>query len=127
MRIDYTAAFAKYNARFETSVGNKPVGSYAKFDRYMIKRLDREEFQRRLDTYVQLHAACKRMLDGGSTISDALVHDFEEAAAWVAVEAPDIYAMFRGEIGDPREAAPVASEAEEPVEDDESDPTDPGY
>ena len=64
------------------------------------------EFAPRLDTYVQLHAACKRMLDGGSTISDALVHDFDEAAAWVAVQAPDVYAMFNGEMGDPEEAAP---------------------
>jgi hypothetical protein len=107
VKIDYAAAFDKYNARFEAAVGDKPVGSYAKFHKHMIKRLDRDEFRERLDTYVQLHAACKRMLDGGSTISDALVHDFEEAAAWVAVEAPDIYAMFRGEIGDPRDAAPV--------------------
>ncbi len=106
MKIDYEAAFDKYNERFETVLGEKPVGSYGKYGKYMIKRLDRIEFDGRLDTYVQLHAACKRMLDGGATISDALVHDFEEAAAWVAVQAPDVYAMFRGEIGDPREAAP---------------------
>ena len=107
VKIDYIAAFEKYNARYEKSLGPKPVGSYSKFGRHMVKRLERPEFDERLDTYVQLHAACKRMLDGGSTISDALVHDFEEAASWVAVEAPDVYAMFRGEIGDPREAAPV--------------------
>ena len=29
----------------------------------MIKRLEREEFEKRLDTYVQLHGACKRMLE----------------------------------------------------------------
>ncbi|HJL14552.1 MAG TPA: hypothetical protein RMH99_02780 [Sandaracinaceae bacterium LLY-WYZ-13_1] len=116
MKIDYVAAFEKYNTRFDRALGEKPVGTYAKFNKHMIKRLDREEFRERLDTYVQLHAACKRMLDGGSTISDALVHDFEEAAAWVAVEAPDIYAMFKGEIGDPREAAPIEGD----------DATDPG-
>ncbi|MBX3272962.1 MAG: hypothetical protein KF729_22055 [Sandaracinaceae bacterium] len=106
MKIDYEAAFEKYNDRYEQALGPKPVGTYAKFGKFMVKRLDREEFDERLDTYVQLHAACKRMLDGGSTISDALVHDFDEAAAWVAVQAPDVYAMFRGEMGDPEEAAP---------------------
>ena len=110
MKIDYAAAFVKYNERYEKSLGDKPVGTYAKFGKFMVKRLDRHEFDERLDTYVQLHAACKRMLDGGSTISDALVHDFDEAAAWVAVEAPDVYAMFRGEIGDPQEAAPLTAE-----------------
>ena len=107
MKIDYKAAFEKYNARFTKALGDKPIGAYVKFNKHMIKRLERGEFDERLDTYVQLHSACKRMLDGGSTISDALVHDFEEAAAWVAVEAPDIYSMFRGEIGDSREAAPT--------------------
>lgn len=110
MKIDYATAFEKYNQRFTKAVGDKPPGAYAKFGRHMIKRLDRAEFERRLDTYVQLHAACKRMLDGGSTISDALVHEFEEAAAWVAVQAPDLYSMFQGEIGDPREAAPMQRE-----------------
>ncbi len=106
MNIDYDAAFDKYNTRYEEHLGAKPIGAYAKFNKHMIKRLDREEFDGHLDKYVQLHGACKRMLDGGSTISDALVHDFEEAAAWVAVQAPDLYSMFRGEIGDPKEAAP---------------------
>lgn len=111
MKIDYATAFEKYVQRFTKAVGDKPEGSYAKFGRHMIKRLGRAEFDQRLDTYVQLHAACKRMLDGGSTISDALVHEFEEAAAWVAVQPPDLYAMFRGEIGDPSEAAPVQRES----------------
>lgn len=106
MKIDYETAFSKYDDRFDKALGEKAVGAYGKFGKYMIKRLERTEFESRLDTYVQLHAACKRMLEGGATISDALVHDFEEAAAWVAVQAPDLYAMFRGEIGDPRDAAP---------------------
>ena len=108
MKIDYATAFEKYNARFEKVLGPKPVGAYAKFGRHMVKRMDRAEFEQRLDAYVQMHGACKRMLDGGSTISDALVLEFEEAAAWVAVQAPDLYSMFRGEMGDPREAAPAA-------------------
>jgi hypothetical protein len=106
-RIDYVTAFEKYNTRFDRAFGPKMPGSYAKFGRTMIKRLLREEFDARLNTYVSLHAACKRMLDGGSTISDALVHEFEEAAAWVAVQAPDVYSMFKGEMGDMRDAAPI--------------------
>lgn len=108
MRIDYGTAWDKYNARFDKAFGPKAEGSYAKFGRTMIKRLGRAEFEQRLNVYVQLHTACKRMLDGGSTISDALVQEFEEAAAWVAVQAPDVYSMFKGEIGDVRQAAPLA-------------------
>ena len=110
MNIDYVTAFTKYNDRFVAALGEKPSGSYGKFGKHMIKRLERAEFDEKLDEYVKLHSACKRMLDGGSTISDALVHDFDEAAAWVAVQAPDVYAMFRGEMGDPKEAAPPKEE-----------------
>jgi hypothetical protein len=104
--IDYETAFAKYNARFVEACGDKPVGAYAKYDRSMVQRLERIEFDRRLDKYVQLHGACKRMIDAGSTISDALVMELREAAAWVVVRAPDVYGMFRGELGNTQEAAP---------------------
>jgi hypothetical protein len=77
-----------------------------KFGKHMVMRLDVREFKHRLDEYVRLHKACKRMLDQGTTISDALVLDFTEAAAGVAVEVPDVHAMFRGEMGDLNIAAP---------------------
>ncbi|MFO0681391.1 MAG: hypothetical protein U0234_05035 [Sandaracinus sp.] len=104
--IDYEAAFQLYRARFAERFGERAEGAFVKFGKHMIKRLPRSEFDRRLDTYVRLHKACKKMLDSGSTISDALVLDFDESAAWIAVEAPNVHAMFRGEMGDPRRAAP---------------------
>ncbi|MCC6875342.1 MAG: hypothetical protein IT378_13635 [Sandaracinaceae bacterium] len=105
--IDYDIAFEKYNARFEQTHGDKPIGAYTKFGKHMVQRLSREDFEGKLDIYVRLHGACKRMLDGGTTISDALVHEFDEAAAWVCVQAPDVYSMFRGEMGTTNEAAPT--------------------
>ncbi|MGF1466333.1 MAG: hypothetical protein ACFCGT_09375 [Sandaracinaceae bacterium] len=106
MEIDYEAAFARYEARCAEALGDAKVGAYAKLGRTLVQRLSEDEFPARLDRYVELHEACREMIESGATISDALVHDFEEAAAWVAVEAPDIYAMFRGEIGTVEEAAP---------------------
>jgi len=104
--IDYDAAFVMYTQRFHERFGDRAEGAFVKFGKHMIKHLARPEFERRLDTYVRLHKACKKMLESGSTISDALVLDFDESAAWIAVEAPNVHAMFRGEMGDPRVAAP---------------------
>lgn len=104
--IDYEAAYAGYVERFEKRFGERPDGAFVKFGKHMVQKLGRGEFPQRLDSYVQLHHAVKHMLDAGSTISDALVLDFVEASAWIAIEAPDMYAMFRGELGDPRLAAP---------------------
>ncbi len=104
--IDYESAYAMYAERFGTRFGERPDGAFVKFGKHMVKKLPRMEFEQRLGAYVRLHKACKKMLESGSTISDALVLDFDEAAAWVAVEAPNIHSMFRGEMGDPRNAAP---------------------
>lgn len=116
--IDYEAAYAGYLHRFAEKFGERPAGSFVKFGRAMVQRLGPEEFPQRLEHYVRLHRACKNMLESGSTISDALVLDFVEASAWIAIEAPNMYAMFRGELGDPKRAAPdrklPASEATDP-------------
>ena len=104
--IDYEAAYSGYLERFDQRFGDRPEGAFVKFGKHMVQKLGRQDFPRRLETYVRLHHAVKHMIDAGSTISDALVLDFVEASAWVGIEAPDMYAMFRGELGDPRLAAP---------------------
>lgn len=109
--IDYDAGFRMYTERFAERFGERPAGAFVKFGRHMVKSLDARDFKERIDAYVRLHRACKRMLETGSTISDALVLDFDEAAAWVSVQAPNVHAMFRGEMGDPRLAAPVRPRA----------------
>ena len=107
IEIDYDTAYVMYAERFQTRFGERAEGAFVKFGKHMVKRLPRPEFEKRLDTYVRLHKACKKMLESGSTISDALVLDFDESAGWIAVEAPNVHAMFRGEMGDTRVAAPA--------------------
>jgi hypothetical protein len=104
--IDYVAAYDSYVARFESFFGDRPPGSFVKLGKHMVQRLAFGHFPMRLDQYVALHRAVTEMLDSGSTISDALVLEFVEASAWIAIEAPNMYAMFRGELGDPKDAAP---------------------
>ena len=103
MTIDADTAFTSYVARFENRCGEKPVGSFAKFGNTMIQRLSREEFPERLEKYLHWHKECKRLLGSGATISDALVLEFEEASAWIAIDAPNILALFSGELGVPEE------------------------
>ena len=104
--IDFESGFRMYLERFVEKFGERPDGSFVKFGRHMVRKLMVAEFEPKLVHYVRMHAACKKMLETGSTISDALVLDFDEAAAWVAVQAPNIHAMFRGEMGDPKVHAP---------------------
>jgi hypothetical protein len=104
---DLTAAYELYLERFAERFGDKPVGAFVKLDKQMVTKLSRADFSGRLATYLKMHEACKQMLNSGSTISDAIVLDFAEAAAWICVKAPDLMAMFRGELGDPDETAPL--------------------
>jgi hypothetical protein len=104
--IDYEAGFRMYLDRFAEKFGERPDGAFVKFGRHMVRKLTFEEFPPKLSHYVKMHRACKKMLESGSTISDALVLDFDEAAAWVAVQAPNVMAMFRGEMGEAKDHAP---------------------
>ncbi len=104
--IDFDAGYRMYLERFAAKFGERPDGAFVKFGKHMVQKLPVADFPARLERYVKMHKACKQMLDSGATISDALVLDFDEAAAWVAVQAPDLLAMFRGEMGDPKAHAP---------------------
>ncbi len=117
MDIDATSAFESYLKRFEHDYGPKAPGAFVKFGNHMVQRLSPEDFQSRLDDYVNWHRQCKTLLGSGATISDALVLEFEEAAAWLIIKAPDLLAMFRGELGDPE-----ANLAQQPGMDDPDRP-----
>ena len=99
MSIDEDTAYASYVARFESRFGPKEPGAFAKFGNAMIQRLSRDEFPKRLEQYLYWHKECKRLLGSGSTISDALVLEFEDASAWLAIDPPNILELFSGEMG----------------------------
>jgi hypothetical protein len=99
-------AYQHYVDRFASQYGDKPMGAFVKFNRHLVQKLSREEFSDRFQRYLRLQDVCKRMLTEGTTISDAVVLDFEEACAWIALEAPNLYQMFRGELGDPMTSDP---------------------
>ncbi len=92
--------FRHYLQRFTERFGDKPNGTFVKHGKVMIQRLSAVEFDQRYEDYVRLQEACRRMLTSGATISDAIVLDFQEATAWLALEPPDVLSMFRGEVGD---------------------------
>lgn len=102
--VDMDTAYDAYLERFRARYGDKPDGAFVKFDRHMIRKLGRADFPDRLRQYLQLHATCKEMLRTGATINDAVVLEFDEAAAWLVIQAPDMLQMFSGEMGDPNVA-----------------------
>jgi hypothetical protein len=108
MNYDLDAAYDAYLARFHECFGDKPEGAFVKFGKHMVQKLTRSEFPARLDDYLQMHTACKKMLVSGQTISDDLMLEYDEAAAWLAIQAPNLLEMFRGEVGDPDPMATVS-------------------
>lgn len=104
MDVDLDNAYEAYLSRFGERFGDKEPGAFVKFEKHMVQKLSREEFPPRLEQYLELHRTCKEMLATGATINDALVLEFDEAAAWLAIQAPDMMQMFSGEMGDPNVA-----------------------
>lgn len=101
MAIDYARAFDAYQSRFAAKFGDKPTGAFAKFGSHMVQKLTEGEFQKRLDDYLSLHGAVREILESGSTISDVVMLEYDEAAAWIAIQAPNLLDLFKGELGDP--------------------------
>lgn len=101
MDVDLEAAYEAYLTRFAERFGDKDPGAFVKFEKHMVQKLTPEQFPKRLEQYLELHRTCKQMLSTGATINDALVLEFDEAAAWLAIQAPDMLQMFSGEMGDP--------------------------
>jgi hypothetical protein len=106
MTIDVDAAYALYEQRFSERFGDRPINAFVKLGKHMVQRLDRRAFEARLRRYLQIRDTCSEMLASGSTISDAVMMEFDEAAAWMCVRAPNLLEMFQGELGDPDVTAP---------------------
>ncbi|MCA9581086.1 MAG: hypothetical protein KC416_04785, partial [Myxococcales bacterium] len=96
MDLDLDVAYEAYLARFKDRFGDKKAGDFVKFGKHMVEKLDRPNFVRWLRRYMELHGNANQMLKDGATINEALVLDFQEASAWVAIEAPNLMEMFRG-------------------------------
>ena len=88
-----------YNARFEKRFGDKAPGIYVKFSTFLIARLTRVEFSTRFQDYNELHLQCVEMLREGATLNDTLMREYQEAAAWLAIDPPNLNDLFRGEMG----------------------------
>ncbi|MEM6958527.1 MAG: hypothetical protein AAF411_16965 [Myxococcota bacterium] len=116
MSIDIETAYASYVARFEDRLGPKPAGAFAKFGKTMIQRLTREDFPPKLENYLHWHSECKRLLGSGATISDALVLEFEEASAWLAIDPPNILELFSGELGVPEKVVTSPNDPKKTVQ-----------
>ena len=117
MSADVTdRAYQHYLDRFGSLYGDKPMASFVKFGRHLVQKLSRDDFGDRFQRYLRLQDVCKRMLTEGTTISDAVVLDFEEACAWIALEAPNLYQMFRGELGDPMSSDASRTDPEKKTE-----------
>lgn len=98
--VDVDSAFESYATRFHALFGERPSGTFVKFGNTMVQKLSRGEFEERLTNFLKVRKRCKRMLESGATISDAITLDFEEAAAWLAIEPPNLLDLFHGEMGE---------------------------
>ncbi|MEM6962571.1 MAG: hypothetical protein AAF550_12650 [Myxococcota bacterium] len=100
MELNKNTAFRAYETRFARRFGDRSVGTYVKFGTYLVTRLDRKSFGERLSSYMTVHQTVRRVLEDGTTISDALAFEFRERAAWIAMDAPNLLELFSGDVGD---------------------------
>lgn len=83
------AQYADYLQRFDRQFGAHPPGAYVKHRRWLVKRLSREEFAEKLERFVEIEATCRQIVETGSTISDAAISAYVEAAAHLLQDPTD--------------------------------------
>ena len=100
MDVDVDIAWKSYLARFAKHFGERHPGAFVKFGNHMVQKLQRDDFEDRLRQYIRFHRECQRVLASGGTINDVIVLEFDEAAAWLCLEAPDLLEIFQEDLGE---------------------------
>lgn len=83
-----------YEQRASSRFAEAATGSFLKFGKHMVQRLDRIAFEARLAEYQDQCKRCDRMLASGATLSEAVMLDVEEAASWLLLPSPNLFDLF---------------------------------
>ncbi len=86
--------FVGYERRFIARFEDKAAGTYVKFGRHLVQRLDRLAFGQRLAAYQVLCKEIDAMMASGSTLSERVMLDLEEAASWLLLPSPNLFDLF---------------------------------
>jgi hypothetical protein len=85
---DLTTRYHEYLDRFATEIGQVAIGSFAKFDGKLIKKLAFDEFVAAVEAYDELSTRYRDSVDRGDTINDAAVKILREQAAALVLKPP---------------------------------------
>ena len=86
---DLDTAYTAYLARFDRLFPTQQPGGYVKHRRWLVKRLSREEFAEKLERFVEIEMTCRQIVETVSTISDAAISAYVEAAAHLLRDPTD--------------------------------------
>jgi len=86
---DLPQRYHEYLARFTSTVGEAPVGGFAKFSGKLIKKLSFEEFTPAYLEYTEISERYRESIDRGDTVNDLVVKLLREQAANLVLPPPD--------------------------------------
>jgi hypothetical protein len=78
--------YQEYLARFETTLGPCEVGSYAKHNGRVIKKLRPDEFATKWREFQEVDSAYAEIMERGDTINDVLVKVLRERSDELLLE-----------------------------------------
>lgn len=86
MPTDYTKEFDRYLERFHRLVGDMRTGQYGSYRDRLVRKLDVDEFTRRVDDYLALGRRFSEMVSAGDTIDDTLAVDLRAIEVELVME-----------------------------------------
>ncbi len=85
---DVAAAYQAYLARFERTLGECEIGSFAKHEGKLVKKLAAQQFAAVWDEYHHVTGAYFDSIKRGDTINDVLVKLIRDRAAQLVLPSP---------------------------------------
>lgn len=88
MAGELVSEYEEYLARFAEKIGDVAIGSFAKFNGKLIKKLAYEEFEPLYQAYKQAYEHYEESIERGDTINDLIVKTVRDRATDLVMDNP---------------------------------------
>jgi len=81
--------YETYTAKFDSQLGPLDVGQFARWQRTLVQRLGREEFEERWLEFKDYEKVYRTLIETGATVTNALYDEIEDKATQLLLQESD--------------------------------------
>ena len=89
MPDDLADLYATYERKIEAQLGKLEAGQFARWQRTLVQRLGREEFEERWLEFKDYEKVYRTLIETGATVTNALYDEIEDKATQLLLQESD--------------------------------------